>query len=89
MAELTAGPESFGLDLVAPSNEPLPTTPEGKAWEKVEAEIMLLNAPDHQIATVWHPAARGEIVTTTHGNVRVLVGDKAEYQLTSGDIIAL
>lgn len=89
MAELTAGPESFGLDLVAPSYEPLPTTPESMAWEKVEAEIMLLNAPDHQIATVWHPAARGEIVTTTHGNVRVLVGDKAEYQLTSGDIIAL
>ena len=89
MAELTSGPDSFGLDVEAQNSEPLPTTSEGKAREKVEAEIMLLNAPDHQIATVWHPAARGDIVTTTHGNVRVLVGDKAEYQLSTGDIIAL
>jgi hypothetical protein len=59
------------------------------AWEKAEAEIMLLNTPTHQIATVWHPEARGDVVTTAHGNVRALIGDTAEYQLSTGEKIAL
>ena len=88
LLDTSAGPESFGLDN-ATTNDPLPTTAAAKAWEKVEAEIMLLNDPVHQIATVWHPEARGDVVTTAHGNVRVLIGEKAEYQLSTGDKIAL
>jgi hypothetical protein len=66
-----------------------PASAEGLDWDKVEAEIVLLNAPGRQIATVWHPSPRGDVVTTAHGNVRALVGDVAEYQLTTGEKIAL
>lgn len=62
---------------------------EGRSWEAIEAEIVRRHANAHQIATVWHPAPRGEVVSTDRGNVRVLVGDVAEYQLTTGEKIAL
>lgn len=62
---------------------------EAPPWEHVEAEIARLNAMDHQIATVWHPAARGEVIPTALGGVRVAVGDVAEYQLTTGEKLAL
>ena len=62
---------------------------EAPPWEHVEAEIISRNAMDHQIATVWHPAPRGDVVATALGNVRVAVGDTAEYQLSTGEKIAL
>jgi hypothetical protein len=90
LADTSAGPDSFGLDTAAAgAGLPPPTTRAELAWEKVEAEIMLLNVPGHQIATVWHPDARGDVVTTAHGNVRVQIGDTAEYQLSTGEKIAL
>lgn len=90
LVDTSAGAESFGLDTAAAgAGLPPPTTRSELAWEKVEAEIMLLNTPTHQIATVWHPEARGDVVTTAHGNVRVQIGDIAEYQLSTGDKIAL
>ncbi|WP_093429379.1 hypothetical protein ABL840_05010 [Variovorax sp. NFACC27] len=62
---------------------------ETPAWDVVEAEITRRNAIDHQIATVWHPAARGDVIVTALGNVRVAVGEVAEYQLSTGEKIAL
>lgn len=59
-----------------------------RGWEKVSAEIVMLNTPDHLIATVWHPDAVGEVVVTSHGNVRVLTGS-AQYQLSTGEIVPL
>lgn len=47
-----------------------------------------VHSTDHQIATVWHPEADGEVLDTSHGNVRVQVGAPA-YQLTTGEIIPL
>ena len=89
-ADTSAGAESFGLDTAAAgAGLPPPTTRSELAWEKVEAEIMLLNVPGHQIATVWHPEARGEVIMTAQGNVRVQIGDTAEYQLSTGEKIAL
>lgn len=42
---------------------------------------------NHQIATVWHPEARGETIETLHlGNIRVHVGP-AKYQLNTGEVI--
>ena len=50
------------------------------------ARIEALHSPAHQVATVWHPQAAGEVLHTHHGAVRVLTGPAA-YQITSGQII--
>lgn len=71
------------VDMAPPSDEKI-----SRAWEKVSAEIVMLNTPDHLIATVWHPDATGEVVVTSHGNVRVLAGP-AQYQLSTGEIVLL
>lgn len=49
------------------------------------AHIEALHRPSHQVATVWHPEAKGEVLHTHHGAVRVLTGPAA-YQITSGQI---
>jgi hypothetical protein len=87
--------EGEGLDILSdpavgtPDALPPADVPATKAWEKTAAEVVMLNTRDHHIATVWHPDAIGEVVVTAHGNVRALVGPKAQYQLTTGEIIAL
>ncbi|RQO57041.1 hypothetical protein DBV14_09535 [Variovorax sp. KBW07] len=87
MFDMGSPPDAHLLDT---STTPAPdVSNDGGGWPKVEAEIMQRNAPTHQIATVWHPGARGDVVTTEHGNVRVLIGDTAEYQLSTGEKIAL
>lgn len=43
---------------------------------------------EHQIATVWHPEALGEVMETKLGNVRVAQGP-AQYQLTTGEIVGI
>lgn len=40
------------------------------------------------VATVWHPAAEGDLLDTVHGNVRVCVGEPA-YQLATGEKVAM
>ena len=52
------------------------------------AHIEALHRPSHQVATVWHPEAKGEVLHTHHGAVRVLTGPAA-YQITSGQIIEI
>lgn len=59
------------------------------AWEKAQAQVILLNTPEQMIATMWHPDAVGDVVVTPHGSVRVVKGDTAQYQLTTGDIVPL
>ena len=49
------------------------------------ALVQALHTQDHEIATVWHPDAAGDVVVTDHGNIRALVGP-AQYQLTTGEI---
>ena len=49
------------------------------------ARIHALHSHAHQVATVWHPDAKGEVLHTHHGAVRVLTGPAA-YQITSGQI---
>ena len=46
------------------------------------------NRRDHQIASVSHPEATGEVVETRLGNVRVVVGP-ASYTLTTGEVIEI
>jgi hypothetical protein len=42
---------------------------------------------EHQIATVWHPEAVGEVLESQNlGNIRVLVGEAA-YQLSTGEVV--
>lgn len=46
------------------------------------------NRHGHQIATVWHPDAVGEMLETRLGNVRVERGG-ACYQLTTGEVVSV
>lgn len=46
------------------------------------------NSRDHQIASVSHPDAVGDVVETRLGNVRVVIGPVA-YTLTTGEVIEL
>jgi hypothetical protein len=50
--------------------------------------IVERNRRDHQIATVFHPDAEGDVLETKLGNVRVSQGS-ASYQLTTGEIVSL
>lgn len=49
------------------------------------AHIQAIHTAQHQVATVWHEQAAGEVIDTAHGNVRVRVGPAA-YQLSTGEI---
>ena len=49
------------------------------------ALVQALHTPDHEIATVWHPEATGDVVVTDHGNIRASIGP-TQYQLTTGEI---
>ena len=49
------------------------------------ALVQALHTPDHEIATVWHPEATGEVVVTLCGNIRASIGP-TKYQLTTGEI---
>lgn len=57
-------------------------------WPGLAAHIRALHGPEHQIATVWHPQAYGDVLDTQLGNVRVLTGAHA-YQLATGEIIEI
>ena len=54
-------------------------------WATVTALVQALHTPDHEIATVWHPEATGDVVVTDHGNIRASIGP-TQYQLTTGEI---
>jgi hypothetical protein len=56
------------------------------AWAELIRLVFDKNCREHQIATVWHPQAEGDIMETKLGNVRVLQGP-VQYQLTTGEII--
>ncbi|MBT2300372.1 hypothetical protein J7E70_07830 [Variovorax paradoxus] len=52
-------------------------------------KVLSMHKRDHQICTVWHPEAQGEVLETMHlGNIRVLVGP-AQYQLNTGEVVEL
>jgi hypothetical protein len=72
----------------SPPPAPPPTKKAPMSWKDLRAHVEMLNAPDHQIVTVWHPDAAGEFIATGQGNVRAMVGD-ARYQLSSGDFVEL
>lgn len=56
-------------------------------WAELSLKVVALHKREHQIATVWHPEATGEVLETLHlGNIRVLVGP-ARYQLGTGEVI--
>lgn len=48
-------------------------------------KVRKLHTREHQIATVWHPEPRVEVLETHLGNVRVLQGDP-KVQLTTGEV---
>lgn len=50
--------------------------------------MLAVHGQDHEVATVWHPEAIGDIVATDHGNIRVLVGP-CQYQLTTGEFVQI
>ena len=54
-------------------------------WATVVALVQAMHTQDHEIATVWHPEATGDVVVTDHGNIRALIGP-TQYQLTTGEI---
>jgi hypothetical protein len=60
----------------------------GLGWHRVAQLIVERNRRDHQIATVFHPDAEGDVLETKLGNVRVSQGS-ASYQLTTGEIVSL
>lgn len=60
----------------------------GLGWHGMAQLIVDRNRRDHQIATVFHPDAEGELLETRHGNVRVAKGNAA-YQLTTGEIVSI
>lgn len=44
---------------------------------------------EHQITSVSHPDASGEVLETPHlGNIRVVVGP-AQYTLNTGEVVAV
>ena len=61
------------------------TAREAVDWATVTALVQALHTPDHEIATVWHPEATGDVVVTLCGNIRASIGP-AQYQLTTGEI---
>lgn len=46
------------------------------------------NRHGHQIASVSHPEPLGDLVETSLGNVRVVVGPES-YTLTTGEVIEI
>lgn len=51
--------------------------------------VMSKHKREHQISCIWHPEAAGEVLETPHlGCIRVQVGP-AQYQLSTGELVAV
>lgn len=65
-----------------------PVTPNSVSWSEVKQMVVDRNRHGHQIASVSHPEPLGDLVETSLGNVRVVVGPES-YTLTTGEVIEI
>ena len=60
----------------------------GLDWNELVALVRIKHSPAHQVATIFHPSPRAELVDTNHGWISVAKG-RPGYQLSSGEVVDL
>jgi len=90
-ASAPANEPGFGQVGEVESGAPEVASRESKGldWHGMTVLVLSKHKRDHQISCIWHPEAVGETFETPHlGNIRVQVGP-AQYQLNTGEMVAL
>lgn len=59
----------------------------GVTWNQAIEIVTATFKAGHAVATVWHPGADTDLIPTSWGSARAVVGDVAQYQLSTGEIV--
>lgn len=57
------------------------------SWADALDKVNATFKAGHKITTVWHPDADTDLIPTSWGSARVQVGEVAQYQLSTGEIV--